>query len=115
MPGLRSALLWDRLRYCSTRLTKGGPCLQKLFLLVSPLFSLRNWHGKAKSLCTEQHSQEFLLDGLEKEIALLEKEFSENQEIGFCHNDLQYGNIMFDEKTRSIIIIVSLCLRCSLN
>lgn len=29
------------------------------------------------------------------------------QEIGFCHNDLQYGNIMMDEDTRAITLIVS--------
>lgn len=78
VPAPKCALLWDR---------------------------LRNWHGKAKSLCSVQHAKEFYLDNIEKEISLLEKEFSENQEIGFCHNDLQYGNIMFDEQTRSIIII----------
>lgn len=36
------------------------------------------------------------------------------QDIGFCHNDLQYGNIMIDEETRQITLIVSylavLCL-----
>lgn len=30
-----------------------------------------------------------------------------NQQIGFCHNDLQYGNIMMDEDTRAITLIVS--------
>ena len=38
---------------------------------------------------------------------MLQKEFSQDhQDIGFCHNDLQYGNIMIDEKTRAITIIV---------
>jgi len=32
------------------------------------------------------------------------------QEIGFCHNDLQYGNIMMDEDTRAITLIVSYIL-----
>lgn len=39
---------------------------------------------------------------------MLERELShDSQEIGFCHNDLQYGNIMMDEETRSITMIVS--------
>lgn len=42
----------------------------------------------------------------------LENELSEeDQRIGFCHNDLQYGNIMIDEETRVVTIIVS----CSVN
>lgn len=41
------------------------------------------------------------------EINLLEKALSKNDEkIGFCHNDLQYGNIMMDEETKAITIIV---------
>ncbi|RRT83035.1 hypothetical protein B296_00003907 [Ensete ventricosum] len=36
----------------------------------------------------------------------LENELSEeDQRIGFCHNDLQYGNIMIDEETRVVTII----------
>ncbi|VAH09801.1 unnamed protein product [Triticum turgidum subsp. durum] len=43
---------------------------------------------------------------LEKEINALESEFSgEDQCIGFCHNDLQYGNIMIDEETKALTII----------
>jgi choline/ethanolamine kinase len=39
---------------------------------------------------------------------MLEKELSHDYlDIGFCHNDLQYGNIMLDEETRSITLIVS--------
>ena len=50
------------------------------------------------------------MEKLEKEISILEKELSQdNQEIAFCHNDLQYGNIMIDEETRSITFIVSVC------
>ncbi|KEH43641.1 choline/ethanolamine kinase [Medicago truncatula] len=53
---------------------------------------MRNWVGEAKSLYDE--------------INILEKELCEGyQEIGFCHNDLQYGNIMMDEETRSITLI----------
>jgi len=57
----------------------------------------------------------FGLDNLDVELSMLRALLSEeNQEIGFCHNDLQYGNIMMDEETRSITLIVSylakLCL-----
>ena len=48
------------------------------------------------------------MDILEHEINTLEKDLSQDyQEIAFCHNDLQYGNIMIDEKTKSVTIIVS--------
>ncbi|KAK6938237.1 hypothetical protein RJ641_031745 [Dillenia turbinata] len=67
---------------------------------------MRNWLTKAKSLCSSQVAKEFCLDTLGEEIAMLEKELSrKDQEIGFCHNDLQYGNIMIDEQTQSITII----------
>ncbi|XP_009793384.1 putative choline kinase 1 [Nicotiana tabacum] len=79
MPGLKNVLLWDR---------------------------LRNWLNEAKGLCSPEHLKEFSLGNLEKEINLLEKELStESQEIGFCHNDMQYGNIMINENTRAITII----------
>jgi choline/ethanolamine kinase len=42
---------------------------------------------------------------------MLQKELSHDHlDVGFCHNDLQYGNIMMDEETRSITIIVSFLL-----
>lgn len=48
------------------------------------------------------------MGNLDREISLLEKELpTESQEIAFCHNDMQYGNIMIDEKTKDITIIVS--------
>ena len=50
----------------------------------------------------------FRLDALDEEITILEKTLShDNQLIGFCHNDLQYGNIMIDEEIKSLTIIVS--------
>lgn len=73
----------------------------------------RNWLGQAKSLCTPEDSADFGLDNIEAEINLLEHELQyeyKQQEIGFCHNDLQYGNIMIDEDTNSITIIVSFSL-----
>lgn len=68
----------------------------------------RNWLSEAKSICSPKDTKKFRLDILEEEISILEKELSRDyQDIGFCHNDLQYGNIMLDEETRSITLIVS--------
>lgn len=79
MPGPKSFLLWDR---------------------------LSNWLKTAKSVCPSDEAKEFRLDSLEKEITALESEFSgEDKCIGFCHNDLQYGNIMIDEDTKALTII----------
>ncbi|OAP00042.1 hypothetical protein AXX17_AT4G10940 [Arabidopsis thaliana] len=83
IPGDRTMLIWDR---------------------------MRTWVGQAKNLCSNEHSIEFGLDNIEDEINLLEQEVNNEQEIGFCHNDLQYGNIMIDEETNAITIIVSLLL-----
>ncbi|KAG4908011.1 hypothetical protein AAZX31_20G157300 [Glycine max] len=67
---------------------------------------MRKWLGQAKSLCSPKDEKNFGLDNLDEEINILEKKLSEGyQEIGFCHNDLQYGNIMMDEETRLITII----------
>ena len=68
----------------------------------------RNWLAQAKSLCSPKDAKNFGLDNLDEEINILEKKLSEEyQEIGFCHNDLQYGNIMMEEETKLITIIVS--------
>ena len=76
---------------------------------------LRKWLAEAKSLCSIKDAEKFHLDRLEDEINMLEKQLSQDyQDIGFCHNDLQYGNIMMDEETRSITIIVSF-LCCFVN
>ncbi|EES03529.1 probable choline kinase 2 [Sorghum bicolor] len=79
MPGPKSVLIWDR---------------------------LRNWLRTAKNLCPSEEAKEFRLDSLENEITALENECSgDYQWIGFCHNDLQYGNIMIDEETNVLTII----------
>lgn len=68
----------------------------------------RNWLIAAKNLSPPEEAKAFRLDTIEEEISLLEKALYRNdQHIGFCHNDLQYGNIMIDEETKSITIIVS--------
>ncbi|XP_010501771.1 PREDICTED: probable choline kinase 3 [Camelina sativa] len=81
IPGDRNVVIWDR---------------------------MRNWLRQAKSMCTSEDSAEFCLDNIEAEINLMEYELHKErkkQEIGFCHNDLQYGNVMIDEDTNAITII----------
>lgn len=79
MPGLKKVHLWDR---------------------------LRNWLKAAQSLCSTEQAKEFCLDTLGEEMSSLEKSLArDDQRIGFCHNDLQYGNIMMDEETKQITII----------
>ncbi|KAK2439975.1 Protein kinase superfamily protein [Trifolium repens] len=68
--------------------------------------TLRNWLIEAKRLSSPKEVEAFYLDTVDKEISILEKELSgTHQQIGFCHNDLQYGNIMLDEETNSVTII----------
>ncbi|KAI4375177.1 hypothetical protein MLD38_013081 [Melastoma candidum] len=79
IPGPRNVQLWDR---------------------------MRSWLKEARALCSDRDTKDFGLHKLEEEISLLEKALSrEDEAIGFCHNDLQYGNIMMDEETRSITLI----------
>ncbi|KAJ7969765.1 Choline kinase [Quillaja saponaria] len=79
MPGPKNVVLWER---------------------------MRNWLSEARRLCSPKDTSIFCLNNLDEEINMLEKELSGTyQEIGFCHNDLQYGNIMIDEETRSITLI----------
>ncbi|XVF39024.1 hypothetical protein PTKIN_Ptkin01aG0002300 [Pterospermum kingtungense] len=79
MPGPKNVLLWER---------------------------LRAWLTQAKKFCSPGAAKEFGLDVLGQEIDILEKELKQGyQEIGFCHNDLQYGNIMMDEETKAITLI----------
>lgn len=67
---------------------------------------LRDWVKTAMVVCPKIEAAEFQLDCMEEEINNLEKLLSrEDQPIGFCHNDLQYGNIMLDEEDESLTII----------
>lgn len=60
-------------------------------------------------MATPIEKEEFCLEAIKDEIEFLEGNITwDDQEIGFCHNDLQYGNIMIDEETNAITIIVSL-------
>jgi hypothetical protein len=91
-------------------------CIFFAFSIAAIIYFLcrffRNWLETAKRLCTPEEAKPFRLDSIEEEISLLEKELSGDRSIGFCHNDLQYGNIMIDEKTRVITIIVSSLFIC---
>ncbi|KAL6502173.1 hypothetical protein OROHE_024766 [Orobanche hederae] len=79
MPGPKIIILWDR---------------------------LRNWIKEAKHLSLPAEAEEFRFEVLEDEVSALENKLStDDQLVGFCHNDLQYGNIMMDEVTRLITII----------
>ncbi|PVH39429.1 hypothetical protein PAHAL_5G499600 [Panicum hallii] len=78
MPGPKDVSLWQRLR----------------------------WLEQARVRCSEEESKQFQLNKLGDEIALLEKALSGViQSVGFCHNDLQYGNIMIYEETRQVTLI----------
>lgn len=79
MPGETGVFLWDR---------------------------LRNWHKTALELSSEKEAKEFRLGSMGEEIKALQGFLTKkNDRIGFCHNDLQYGNIMMDEETKLVTII----------
>jgi thiamine kinase-like enzyme len=122
MPGSKSVLIWERLRYCWVffsaytvalvqHVVKQNLSSKRSADCHSCIVSARNWLRTAKSLySSSDETEEFCLDSTEEEIAALENEFSgECERVGFCHNDLQYGNIMIDEETRLLTIIVSSC------
>ena len=70
----------------------------------------RDWLQKALSLCSPEHIDAFRLRELGSEIDDLSLRLSSRagtHGIGFCHNDLQYGNIMLDEEDNSLTLIVS--------
>ncbi|KAL8135050.1 hypothetical protein AgCh_009895 [Apium graveolens] len=78
MPGSKTVFLWDR---------------------------LRNYLGVAKRMSSTEEARDFGLNLIEQEISFLENALSSDVATGFCHNDLQYGNIMIDEETSFITII----------
>lgn len=110
MPGPKTIQLWNRLRYLLIAISN---IVYQYFVKTNGhniynLPFLRNWLRAARSLCPPEEAEEYCLDIMEEEITDLENEFSgQNQRIGFCHNDLQYGNIMIDEETSLVTIIVS--------
>lgn len=67
---------------------------------------LRDWLQRALTLCRPEHADEFRLRTLGQEIEELRVRVSRPEaEVGFCHNDLQYGNIMINENDNSVTII----------
>ncbi|KAM0918669.1 hypothetical protein ACQ4PT_008705 [Festuca glaucescens] len=67
---------------------------------------LRRWLEEARGRCSADEAGEFRLETLGDEIAELEKALlGVDQGVAFCHNDLQYGNIMIYEETRQVTII----------
>ncbi|XP_054814823.1 probable choline kinase 2 isoform X2 [Prosopis cineraria] len=79
MPGPKKIIVWDK---------------------------IRKWISIAKGLSSPEEVEAFYLDTIDKEVDILEKELSSDQQlIGFCHNDLQYGNIMLKEETNSVTLI----------
>ncbi|KAJ7524142.1 hypothetical protein O6H91_18G079900 [Diphasiastrum complanatum] len=67
---------------------------------------LRDWLAKALEVGRREHNEEFQLNNLGHEISELERKLSKSDQVlGFCHNDLQYGNIMMNEDDGSITLI----------
>lgn len=64
-------------------------------------------------MATSEEAEAVNLDAIEGEILLLQRKLAGEEHIGFCHNDLQYGNIMMDEDTKAITIIVRYLLHPS--
>ena len=111
MKAIRNQLFY---KFYSNNIILTLPCFNYT-LIISQIFLLhyfRNWLSEAKRLSSPKEVEAFYLDTIDKEISILEKELSgSHQQIKFCHNDLQYGNIMLDEETNSVTIIVSFSLR----
>ncbi|KAH7437017.1 hypothetical protein KP509_05G052900 [Ceratopteris richardii] len=64
------------------------------------------WVNKALEICPSSWHEEFQLDNIKKELTQIQAWFSKFKGIvGFCHNDLQYGNIMMNETTEDVTII----------
>lgn len=67
---------------------------------------LREWVKTALALCPKNVAAEFQLDCMEEDINYLEKMiWREDQKVAFCHNDLQYGNIMMNDEDKTLTII----------
>ncbi|KAH7331908.1 hypothetical protein KP509_20G056800 [Ceratopteris richardii] len=67
---------------------------------------LRDWLNEAINICSGENLAEFGLHNIRNEIEELENKSSTlNSEVGFCHNDLQYGNILMDNKDGSLTFI----------
>lgn len=68
----------------------------------------REWLSIALELATAEQVQKHGLQNLGGEIASLKLQLDElGSVVGFCHNDLQNGNIMMNEDDNSVTLIVS--------
>lgn len=64
------------------------------------------WINKALEICPSTWHQEFHLENIKEDLCRLQCRFAKfNGVVGFCHNDLQYGNIMMNEKIGDVTII----------
>ncbi|MCO5553527.1 hypothetical protein L7F22_007049 [Adiantum nelumboides] len=64
------------------------------------------WIMKALELCPLTWHQDFQLESIKEDLPKLQSKFSQFQGlVGFCHNDLQYGNIMMNETNGDVTII----------
>ncbi|MCO5600887.1 hypothetical protein L7F22_055004 [Adiantum nelumboides] len=64
------------------------------------------WIMKALEICPSTWHQEFQLESIKEDLPKLQHKFSQFQGlVGFCHNDLQYGNIMMNETNKDVTII----------
>lgn len=67
----------------------------------------RDWLVKILEHSDSSQVSEFGLNKLDDEINDLQRRLMKpDTKIGFCHNDLQYGNIMLSEKDDSVTLIV---------
>lgn len=79
IPGHREPQLWNRIEF---------------------------WFSKALEICPQSWHEEFQLEILKAEVLRLERRLAQLEgAIGFCHNDLQYGNIMLHETNGDVTII----------
>eukprot|EP00897_Mesotaenium_endlicherianum_P001182 jgi/Mesen1/11064/ME000099S10495 len=68
---------------------------------------LRQWLATSLKVATGSQVAEFGLEKLGSEIDALEMKLAGDglERVGFCHNDLQYGNIMIDDSSSTVTLI----------
>lgn len=99
----------------STPYSYTNPNLNQYLHYPSPL---RKWHSSALQSCTPEAAASFHLPQIGGEIAGLQAAMTANERVPggtspvvYCHNDLQYGNIMRNRRDGNLTLIVS----CSLD
>jgi len=107
IPGPRQPKLWMRLRFVLGSLSNCLWCTFFFLFTESFVIKTRNWLKTTLALCPDVEVAGFRLDCMEDEVNFLEKMLSgESESIGFCHNDLQYANMMFNDEDKCLTIIV---------